>query len=121
MLFCSLSNRHAFSLVDAKTGQKQTDIVNMNRGEALETTCIFLLLRFLFLLLSFLEISLSPSLPPSLSLTTAGVSSIPLSLSLCDSLPLVSIWCALPASRKLTVREKAAYRHTPISLHQRSP
>ena len=49
---------------------------------------------------------------------TEGVSSIPL-LSLLSS--LVSIWCALPTSRKLTVREKATSRHTPISLHQRSP
>jgi len=31
MLFCSLSNRHAFSLVDVKTGQKQTNVVNMNK------------------------------------------------------------------------------------------
>lgn len=62
------------SLVDAKTGQKQTDVVNMNRQGARATRIflLLLLLRFLFLLLSFLQISLS------LSLVTASVSRLSL-------------------------------------------
>lgn len=103
MLFCSLSNRHAFALVDAKTGQKQTDIVDMNRREA-RATCIFSSSSSFPVSLRFFPPSSLLEITSSLSLVTASISSIPsLSLSL-------SIWCALPTSRKLTVRKKATHR-----------
>ena len=101
-----------FALVDdAKTGQKHRDVVDMNRARRSSYThlffsfvsCFFCSRLFLSLLraraLSLLQITSSPLL----SLVTANISSIRLLLSL-------SIWCALPASRKLTVRKKATHR-----------
>ena len=110
MMFCSLCNRHTFSLVAIKPDKNRlTSLIRIN-GALERHGFSFFISSFYY---SFSEISVSLSL------------SLFLSFSLFDSrhfvyhsLCFVSIWCALP-SRKLTVKKIATYRYTFISAHQR--